>query len=140
MPEHKGDELKMLLVQQVLNGKSIYSLADQFGISKDTIRRWVIRYKETGSVRRKNREPVAYKVTDSHVKFATEYLSKYPTVFLHDLVNIMKEKFEDFDITEQWLGKILRANNITRKHVRKYHSPYYRYGKVIDRSEMKQVL
>jgi len=43
MPTHRGDELKILIVQQVIGGKSIYSLADQFGISKDTIRRWVIR-------------------------------------------------------------------------------------------------
>lgn len=127
----------MLIVQQVIGGKSIYSLTDQFGISKDTIRRWVLRYNQTGSVQRMKRDAVAYKVTDAHVKFATDFLKKYPTTFLRDLINIMKEKFDDFDITEQWLGKILRANNITRKKVRKYHSPYYRYGKAIDRSEMK---
>lgn len=54
-----------------------------------------------------------------------------------DLVNIMRDKFEDFDITPQWLGYVLRDNNLTRKKVRKYHSPYFRYNKPIDKAEQK---
>ena len=36
----------------------------------------------------------------------------------------MRNKFDDFDITEQWLGKVSNVNDITRKHVRKYRSPF----------------
>lgn len=88
MAKHKGDELKMFIVQQVLKGNTIYSLSKQFDISKNTIKRW---------------DGMGW----------------------------------DFDITEQWLGKVLKVNDITRKQVRKYHSPYYRYGKVVDRSQLK---
>jgi transposase len=137
MAKHKGNELKEHIVKQVLKGTSIYSLAEQFEISKETIRRWVLRYQETGSVQRQNRDPVAYKVTEAHLKFAKQYIEKHPTVFLKDLVNLMRDRFDDFDITEQWLGKVLRANSITRKQVKRYHAPYYRYGKVVDRSELK---
>lgn len=137
MPKHKGNELKMLIVQQVLKGQTIYSLAQQFNISKDTIKRWVQQFQQTGSVERTNRQPVSYKLTEKHVQFAKEYIEKHPTVFLKELTTIMRNKFDDFDITEQWLGKVLKVNDITRKHVRKYHSPYYRYGKVVDRSQLK---
>jgi len=31
MAKHKGDELKLLIVQQVLKGKTVYSLSDKVG-------------------------------------------------------------------------------------------------------------
>ena len=137
MPKHKGNELKMLIVQQVLKGQTIYSLAQQFNISKDTIKRWVQRFQQTGSVERFNKQSMSYKLTAEHVKFAKEYIDKHPTAFLKKLTTVMRNKFNDFDITEQWLGKVLKVNDITRKHVRKYHSPYYRYGKVVDEHDAR---
>ena len=101
MAKHKGDELKMLIVQQVLKGKTIYSLSKQFDISKNTIKRWVQRFQQTGSVERANRQPVSYKLTEEHAQFAKEYIEKHPTAFLKELNTVMRNKFDDFDITEQ---------------------------------------
>ena len=32
-----------------------------------------------------------------------------------ELAKLIKKKYKDFDITPQWLGKVLRDNNKTRK-------------------------
>lgn len=74
MAKHKGNELKEHIVKQVLKGTSIYSLAEQFEINKETIRRWVLRFQETGFVERHNRDSIAYKVTEAHLKFAKQYI------------------------------------------------------------------
>ena len=51
----------MLIVQQVLKGQTIYSLAQQFNISKDIIKRWVHN--------RYNKQSMTYKLTEEHVQF-----------------------------------------------------------------------
>ena len=128
MTKQTGEEAKLLIVKQILQQKeTIYSIAKQFNLSKETVRRWVRNYQLNGTVKRKEGERESYKVTQEHVDFAKNYLTKHPTVTMPDLVNIMRDKFEDFDITPQWLGHVLRDNNLTRKKVRKYHSPYFRY-------------
>jgi hypothetical protein len=33
---------------------------------------------------------------------------------MNELVKIIKKKYKNFDITPQWLGKVIRDNNITR--------------------------
>ena len=48
---------------------------------------------------------------------------------MEELAKIVKKKYNDFDITSQHLGQILRGNNITRKRTRHEHYPKERYGK-----------
>ena len=61
---------------------------------------------------------------------------------MEELAKIVKKKYNDFDITPQHLGQILRDNNITRKRTRherriknlcfillNEHYPKERYGK-----------
>lgn len=117
---------------------SIYSVAKQLEISSRSIRRWLKRFQETGSVDRHAREVSAYKVHQKHVDFALQYIKEHNTISLKDLNNILISTFDDYAITPQWLGKVLRANNETRKRVRKFHDPKTRFGKPIDRKRMKQ--
>lgn len=98
--KQKGNELKDIIVKQVLNGNSIYSIAKQFELNKYTVSRWVRRFQETGSTQRIRRPNIAYKVTEDHVKFAKTYIQNNPTVFLKDLVTVMKLNFDDFDTTK----------------------------------------
>ena len=44
----------------------------------------------------------------------------------------MKKKFNDYSITPQHLGKVIRDNNITRKRTTRRHYPETRYGKSIN--------
>jgi len=44
-----------------------------------------------------------------------------------ELVKLIKKKYKSFDITPQWIGKVLRYNNKTRKRTRHDHFPITRY-------------
>ncbi len=58
--------------------------------------------------------------------------------FAQELAKIVKKKYNDFDITPQHLGQILRDNNITRKRTRHEHYPKERYNKPTDlKKELK---
>ena len=47
---------------------------------------------------------------------------------MEELHKIVKKKQEDFDITSQYLGQVVKDNNITRKRTRYDHYPKERYG------------
>lgn len=139
MGEHRSNDFKLTIVRQVLeNNKSIRSLAKQFDLSSRSIRRWIAKYQENGNVKREPRDVEAYKVHQKHVEFALKYIGNNNTVSMKDLDNILRSEFEDYDVTPQWLGQVLRANNQTRKRLRKYHDPKKRFNKPIDRAELKR--
>ena len=52
-----------------------------------------------------------------------------------ELVKLVKKEYKDFDITPQWLGKVLRDNNKTRKRTRHEHFPTIKYNKPINKQE-----
>ena len=51
---------------------------------------------------------------------------------MEELHKIVKKKYNDFNITPQHLGQVIRDNNITRKRTRHEHYPKERYGKQTD--------
>lgn len=51
---------------------------------------------------------------------------------MDELAKSIKDKFKDFNITPQHLGKVIRDNNKTRKRTRHKHFPKTRYKKPID--------
>lgn len=44
----------------------------------------------------------------------------------------LRDEFDDFDVTPQWFGEVLRDNNLTRKRTRINHQPEKRYNKDIN--------
>ena len=48
---------------------------------------------------------------------------------MDELLFEIKNKYKDFDITGQHLGRVVRANNRTRKRTRHQHFPKERYKK-----------
>tara|TARA_B110000285_G_C15129171_1_gene622326 strand:- start:2299 stop:3216 length:918 start_codon:yes stop_codon:yes gene_type:complete len=93
------------------------------------LKRWITQYEETGSIKRQHRKPISYKITHEQVKYATQLLRKDQQISMHELVKQIKQKYTDFNITPQWLGKILRDNNKTRKRTRHKHFPSTRRKK-----------
>jgi transposase InsO family protein len=90
-------------------------------------------------IKRRNRLPIAYKITDAQAKFATTYVSEHQTVSNKELVEAMKEKFPRIDITPQHLGSVVRDNNLTRKRTRHGHFPETRYRQPVSKSvELKK--
>lgn len=52
---------------------------------------------------------------------------------MKELSKKIKAKYNDFSVTPQWLGKVIRDNNLTRKRTRKSHFPEVRYGSPINK-------
>jgi hypothetical protein len=69
-------------------------------------------------------------------------LKENEQITMEELVKLIKigiaAKYDDFDLTYQHLGQVLRDNNITRKRTRREHYPRERYGKPTDlKTELK---
>ena len=64
-----------------------------------------------------------------HIIFIRSELKKKPQIYLQDLLDILKGKYPDLQITPQHLGRIVRDNDITRKRLRKIHQPGTYRGK-----------
>lgn len=54
---------------------------------------------------------------------------------MFELAKIVKKKYNDFNITSQHLGEVIRNNNLTRKRTRHEHFPIVRYGKPIEKQK-----
>ena len=50
-----------------------------------------------------------------------------------ELYKQIKKKYKDFNVTPQWLGKVLRDNNKTRKRTRHEHFPTTKYNKPVNK-------
>lgn len=63
------------------------------------------------------------------MKSALDMIDKNEQLTMDELLFEMKNKYKDFDITRQHLGRVVRANNRTRKRTRHQHFPKERYKK-----------
>jgi hypothetical protein len=57
-----------------------------------------------------------------------ELLKKNKQISMKELTKKIKIKYNDFTITPQWLGQVIRHNNQTRKRTKKKHFPETRRG------------
>ena len=136
MPKHLSDDLKLRAVQHYNNTSHNYEETSiLFDVPTTSLKRWVDRYNKTGDLHRLKPTRTAYKVTTEHVKEAIKQIKITKSISMKDLNEKLKDKFDDYDITSQWLGHVLRDNNETRKRSRHKHEPKTRFKKPID---MKQ--
>jgi hypothetical protein len=63
------------------------------------------------------------------MKSVLDMIGKNEQLTMDELLFEMKNKYKDFDITKQHLGRVIRANNRTRKRTRHQHFPKERYKK-----------
>jgi len=136
MNKHKTEDYKMSAVKYYLkNSISLEKVCEIFDCKKQSLSRWVERYEKEKSIKRHSRKPVSYKITNEHVKYALTLLKNNQQITMTELVKLIKKKYKDFDITPQWLGKVLRDNNKTRKRTRHEHFPKTRYNNPIDKNK-----
>jgi len=86
-----------------------------FNCKKTTLKAWVHNYQNNKNLTRRNRKPISYKVKTEKVKSALDMIDKNEQLTMDELLFEMKNKYKDFDITRQHLGRVVRANNRTRK-------------------------
>ena len=135
MNKHKSEDYKLQAVKYYLKSKkSMDDVCEIFNCSKTSLYRWIERYKTDKQIKRNSRKSISYKIKSKHVKYALELLKDNKHSTMEYLAKKIKEKYKDFDITPQHLGKVIRDNNITRKRTKHKHYPKTRYGKETNRT------
>ena len=133
MPPHKSEDYKISAVEYYLNSnKTQEEVCDIFKCSVRSLMRWVDRYENEDSIKRHNRDPISYKVKKDHVKFVLDEIKKNKTITIEILLNKLKDRFKDLELTRRHLADIIKDNNISLKLTHIRHEPNKRFGKDID--------
>ena len=64
-----------------------------------------------------------------------QIVTKHPHISIQTLWYMVKKRHNDFEITPEHLGIVIRDNNITRKRTAVRHYPKTRYGKPVNLSK-----
>lgn len=128
MPPHKSEDYKLAAVNYYNQGASKHKTCEVFQCSIRSLSRWIEKVNITGNTQRKQREYISYKVKQKHVSDALIVLQQKQQMSIRALSAKMKEKHDDYNISSQRLGQVIRDNNITRKRTRIKHFPSTRRG------------
>ena len=129
----KSTDYKLTAVQHYLvEDKTQEDVCKIFKCTPRNLMRWVERYKKEGNVNIHHRNPVAYKVKNEHVKLLLDEIKQNKTITLQELLQKLKEKYKDVDLTTTQIFRVIQDNNITLKMTRIRHEPVKRFGKDID--------
>lgn len=130
---HKSKDYKLSAVKHYLDSdKTQEEVCGIFGCSSRSLMRWVGRYKNNGSIERKNRKPVAYKVKKEHLKFIVKELKSNPTITMEELLDRLKNKFDELELSRRHLAQVVKDNYISLKQTHIRHEPEKRFGKQVD--------
>ena len=64
-------------------------------------------------------ETSTYKITNEQVKYALTLLKQNEQITMFELAKLVKQKYNNFDITPQHLGQVIRDKNRTRHRISK---------------------
>jgi len=134
--KHKSPDYKLSAVNYYLNNEDGYdNTCKIFDCKKSSLKRWIQTYDITKTLTRKNRNPISYKVKKEQVTTALNIVDKNEQLTMNELLFTMKQKYNDLDITQQHLGRVIRANNRTRKRTRHQHFPKERRKQPTDKNK-----
>ena len=130
MPKHHTEDYKISAVKHYLNkSHNLTKTCYEFDCSRISLKRWVNRYKKDKSIKRYSRKPVSYqqvrrptsldKITNEQVKYALTLLKQNEQITMFELAKLVKQKYNNFDITPQHLGQVIRDKNRTRHRISK---------------------
>ena len=118
---HLEHDLKSKILDLYEDGRYTQKeLANRFKISDRTIKRWIQNKKDNKNLSRKERKYELYKVRSIYVKYAIKMLEKEPTITMPNLLNKLKIKFTECNISIKHLTRVVRENNYTRKKKQEY--------------------
>jgi transposase len=133
MTSHKSEDYKISAVKYFLNSnKTQEEVCDIFKCSVRSLMRWVDRYKNEDSIKRHNREPIAYKVKKEYVKFVLSEIKKNKTITIEVLLSKLKDKFKNVELSRRHLADIIKDNIVSLKLTHIRHEPTIRFGKDIN--------
>ena len=136
---HKSSDVRKIAISYYLENKVTQSqVAILFKIAERTFRYWLEQYYKYKTFSRSTRDTKSYKIKQKHVDYILKVIKSNPTWSITMIRSNVLKKFNDFNISQSHLSKVIRDNNITRKRTRIRHFPKTRYGKPIDfKKEMK---
>jgi len=123
MSKQYSSDLKLKAVKYYNKIKNYVQTCEIFECSERSLKRWVERYNNTGDIIRKDRKEGSYKLKKKHIKYIKEIIKNNNDIHMKDLHLRFQQKFKDITISRQYLSKILRDNNITRKRATFEHFP-----------------
>ena len=134
--KHKTEDYKLSAVKYYLsNSFSLDYVCNIFGCKKQSLARWIERYKDVKELKRHNRTNISYKITKEQLVYAIRMLNNNEQITMIELKKLILLKYPEFNITSQHLGIVLRDNNITRKRTKHQHFPKTRYGIETDKKK-----
>jgi len=129
--KHKCEDYKISAVQYFLREKSQKKTCEIFNCKERSLMRWVKKYNETGNIKRKKRNYIAYKVKFEYVKYLKSKIKKNNTIKINDLTIKLNQKFNE-NLSKSQVYNIIKDNNITLKQTKIRHEPELRYKKPVD--------
>jgi transposase len=113
MPPHKSEDYKISAVQYYLSkNKNQVQTCEIFQCHPRSLMRWVDKYNKNKNITRKKKTPKAYKIKKEQVDYILKILNDDKTITMNDMLQKVKEKYSDFDITSRHISNIVRDNNI----------------------------
>lgn len=135
MPKQSTSDLKLKAVGYYKKIKNYTKVCKIFGCSERSLKRWVERFDNTGSIERKDRKQGSYKIKQKHIDFIKKTLKSNNTIHMKILHKLLKDAFPKLNISRQYLSDIIRDNNITRKRATFKHFPKTYKGQPRDEKE-----
>lgn len=134
--KQKGDDYKISAVKYYLNNNdTMDNTCNIFNCKKPSLHRWIQLYKTKKNLQRNPRTAISYKVKREHVKTALNIIDKNEQITMNELLFDIKQKYPNFNITRQHLGRVIRINNRTRKRTRHQHFPKERRKQPTDKNK-----
>jgi transposase len=108
-PKSYSDDLRRRVVEARLSGKSVVEVARLFQVSRDCVRRWVIRYQETGLYSAHRRGGYKKPKIENMVKFEA-----FARAHAHSTLTQMQAQWEE-EVSLMCLSRALKRLGWTRK-------------------------
>jgi transposase len=128
MSKHHSSDYKLAAVKYyIINKIGVRQICKIFKCKRESLRRWIVRYLQTGSVDNKPRKQGSYKIRKKHVNFILNLLTKKPDIMLWQILAKFHKKF-NITLSKGHLVNIIRYANLTYKKYNRIHRPDTRYN------------
>ncbi len=131
---HHSEDYKIQAVKYYIQTKNFNKVAKIFDVSHRSLKRWYIKFINTKRIINKKRFG-SYKVKNKYIQEIKEILKSKPDIYVREIHKKLKEKFNDYNISEKHLYDVIRDNNITRKRITHLHFPAITRGEPRDRKK-----
>lgn len=138
---HCSSKIKIRAVEIYINSTITQeNIAKMFEINIRTLQKWLYEYKKDCNLHRKKQIYYSYKIKEKHVKYIMKVLKNNQSITNPNLLIKLKSKYPDGNISERYLGRVVRGNNLTRKRTRRRHFPETRRGKKVDLKKGDEII